>query len=89
MNIDLLRTKGGQFGLVADTAFQSPPRAALLDSEQGILSLEFGEDDGFMCNVPIVEDWRDKLLYEDSLLIGSVVGGVVHSADRIPLKVLS
>ena len=65
------------------------PAAALFDATSGVLSLEFGaEDDSLMCNVPIVEEWRVPLSMEDSLLLGSVVNGVVSAAERIPLRSL-
>lgn len=89
MNIDLLRSRAGTFGLVCDAELPSQPKAALFDPSTGLLSLEFGHDDeSLMCNVPVVEDWRLDLSMEDTILLGSVTNGVVTSAERLPIRSL-
>lgn len=90
MNIDLLRTRSGEFGLVCDQVFQQTPKAALFDVGQGIISLEFDHDsEALVCNVAVVEEWRLSLSLEDYILLGTVQSSVVHAAERIPLKPLS
>lgn len=89
MNIDLLRDKFGQFGLVCDQGFEQTPKAALFDPSQGVLSLEFDVGrDALVCNVAVVEEWRTPLSMEDSILIGAVSDSFVQMAERIPIKSL-
>lgn len=89
MNIDLLRSKSGNFGLICDAALPAVPKVALFDRDKGILSLEFGtEHDALMCNVAVVEEWRTPMLLEDSLVLGCIVAGVVQTAEVIPLRTL-
>ena len=87
MNIDLLRTKTGQFGIVCDALLPSIPQAALLDRTKGVLSLEFGPDqDSMECNVSIVEEWRTPMMMEDNIVVGCIVDGVVQTAETVPLR---
>ncbi len=89
MNIDLLRTGTGEFGLVCDKPFEQTPQAVLFDMNLGTLSVEFASDrDALVCNIPVVEEWRQPLAFKEYVLIGSVADSVVQSADRVALKAL-
>lgn len=87
MNIDLLRSKAGDFGLICDETFPSIPRVILFDREKGTLSLEFeAQHEALVCNVPVVEEWRTPMLLIDNIVVGCIVAGVVQTAEMIPLR---
>ncbi len=86
MNIDLLKTKTDEYGLVCDVALPTTPQAAIFDSRQGVLSLEFGRDyDALVCNVSVAHEWRLSLSLVTSILVGCIDKGTLISAERIPL----
>lgn len=86
MNIDLLRTKTENYALVCDGALPAKPQAAIFDSNQGVLSLEFGnQHDALVCNVAVAEEWRLSLSLKDTILLGVIEDGVLIMAEKINL----
>ncbi len=86
MNIDLLKTKINEYGLVCDGALPALPQHAIFDSKQGVMSLEFGRDyDALVCNVNVAHEWRLSLSLVTSILVGCVDKGTLIYAERVPL----
>lgn len=87
MNIDLLKTKTNDYGLVCDAPLPAMPQAAIFDSKQGIMSIEFGSEfDALVCNVSVAHEWRLSLSLATSVLIGCIDNGTLIYAERIQLS---
>lgn len=87
MNIDLMRARDGEIGIVCNGALPALPQVVLFDSAQGTISLEYGADeDALMCNIAVANDWRVPLSLQDTILIGCIDKDTLLMADRVVLR---
>lgn len=89
MNIDLLVTKKGEAGLLCSRNLISKAQAVVLDSGNGILSIEFAQMDSMDMNIPIEEEYFDLFDNTPFLHIGSVKDGKIGQAYQVPLMILN
>lgn len=88
MNIDLLVTEKGEAGLLCSKNLIAKALGAILDTDNGILSLEFGTMDQMDLNIPIQSEFFDLLDNTPLLHIGSVKDDKIGQAYQIPLLFL-
>ena len=87
MNIDLIRARDGQIGIVCNAMLPALPKMVLFDPDQGIISLEYPSDqESLMCNIPVVEEWRLPLSLQDNILIGCIDKDTLMLAERVPIR---
>lgn len=90
MQIDLLVTAKGDVGLIADTAFETDPSGAIYDALEQSLSLEFAQTfDSITLNVPVSEEFSERLLHAHAVHYGVVERGRVIKALQLPLMHLN
>lgn len=87
MNIDLVRAKDGEIGIVCNGPLPALPQVVLFDAGQGTISLEYGaEVDALVCNIAVANDWRVPLSLQDDILIGCIDKDALLMADRVVLR---
>jgi len=89
MNIDLLVTKKGEAGLLCSKNLIAKALGAILDTDNGILSLEFETMDQMDLNIPIESEFFDLLDATTHLHVGSVKNNKIGQAYQIPLIILN
>ena len=89
MNIDLLVTQKGEAGLLCSRNLISKAMAAILDTSDGSLSIEFAEMEPMDMNIPIEEEYFDLLDATPFLHVGSVKDGKIGQAYQVPLMILN
>lgn len=85
MNIDLLLTQRGEPGLLCDEDFLNPVAGAIFDAESCQMTLEFTDMDSLDLNIPVDQDFVERLLYSKSMQLGSIVDGKLSSSHQIPV----
>ncbi len=89
MNIDLLVTQKGEAGLLCSKNLIAKALGAILDTENGLLSLEFEMMDQMDMNIPIESEFFDLLDNTPFLHVGSVKDNKIGQAYQIPLMILN
>ncbi len=89
MNIDLLVTEKGEAGLLCSKNLIAKALGAILDTDSGILSLEFESVDQMDLNIPIEPEFFDLLDATSHLHIGSVSNNKIGQAYQVPLLFLN
>lgn len=87
MNIDLLVTQNGEAGLLCSENLVKKALGAVLDTQSGVLSLEYVDMDTMDLNIPIEEDFFSLLDAAPFLHVGSVKDGKIGQAYQIPLMI--
>lgn len=85
MDIDLLFTNQGKAGLVANENFMKKAVGAILDTQTGLISIEYSDMDVLETNIPVDPEYFETLDYNPILQIGAVKGGNIAQAYQIPL----
>ena len=88
MNIDLLFTKSDEAGLIASENLMKKASGVVLDSETGILTLEYVDADYMELNIPLERQFADMLAHAPFIHIGAVKNGNIAQAYQIPLMLL-
>lgn len=88
MDIDLLFTQSNEGGLIASENFAKKIAGILMDTETGLLTIEFVDIDLLEMNIPLEESSYFRLENNTHLHIGSVIDGVVAQAYQAPLMFL-
>lgn len=90
MQIDLLRARSGEVGLLGNSEFDAPVAGVIFDVQQRSLTLEFGETaDSILMNVPVGEEFVQTLKKEPVVHICIVVKGRIVQASQAPLVKVS
>lgn len=89
MNIDLLVTQKGEAGLLCSKNLIAKALGAILDTDNGILSLEFEIMDQMDLNIPIEAEYFELLDATTHLHVGSVKDNKIGQAYQIPLLFLN
>lgn len=85
MDIDLLFTETGECGLLIDQNLVKKAVGIVLDTETGLLSLEYNDMDYLEFNIPVDPEffpWMDRL---QQIHIGAIKDGSISQAYQIPL----
>lgn len=86
MQIDLLSSRQGEVGLVANGAFTSDISIIIFDVAERSLTLEYGEAmDSMKLNVPVGEDFVSHLVAQDSVHVCAIEKGRMVYAKQVPL----
>ncbi|MCB1783496.1 MAG: hypothetical protein KDI13_05820 [Alphaproteobacteria bacterium] len=88
MNIDLLFTPKNEAGLICSSNLVTKAVAALFDLETGILSLELSDMDSLELNIPVEEEFRERLDHCPQVHVGAVKEGKIAQAYQVPLMLL-
>lgn len=88
MDIDLLFTERGDAGLICNENLVKKAIGALLDTQTGIMTLEYADGDFMETNIPVDSDYFHALDNIAQLHIGSVKQGNIGQAYQIPLMFL-
>ena len=89
MNIDLVKSKDGQVGLISDTSFPNEINGVIFDRPNMTLSLEFAETfDSMELNIPVDHDFLPFLIQNDTIHIGVVEHNFVKTATQVPLRAI-
>ena len=90
MQIDLLATRRGELGLVANGPFTSDVSGIIFDVAERSLTLEFGAAmDSMKLNVPIGEDLVDWLKAAPFVHVCAIEKGRMTYAKQVPLMTVS
>jgi hypothetical protein len=85
MNIDLLLTAEGEAGLIAAENLMQKVAGVVLDTQSGILSLEFADMDYQDLNIPVDSHYFQYLDINPLIHIGAVKAGNIAQAYQVPL----
>jgi len=86
MNIDLLKNKAGDFGLVSTGQFDAAISAVIFDHDSFTLSLEFNEEhDSMTLNVAVDAMYHNDLTDKTHLYIIGTDKTHIHEAYSVPL----
>lgn len=85
MNIDLLISQPGQMGLVADQAFASPVAGVMFDAQTGLIVLELTNADSLDLNIPVQQDFCQRLEKLLDVYVGAIEDGVITDSRRVPV----
>lgn len=88
MNIDLLFTRGGEAGLIANQNWVQRAVGVVLDTHSGLLSIEFVDMDVMELNVPVDPEYFSVLDYNQTIHLGAVVNEHIAQAYQAPLMFL-
>ncbi|MCD8496946.1 MAG: hypothetical protein LRZ85_01980 [Alphaproteobacteria bacterium] len=85
MNIDLLFTRSGAAGLIASSNWIKKVAGVLLDTQSGIVTIEYADTDFLELNIPIEAEYFPILDFNQSIHLGAVVNGHIAQAYQVPL----
>jgi hypothetical protein len=88
MDIDLLFSDRGHAGLIANRNFIKKLAGVLLDTESGLVTLEYTDMDVLELNIPIDPDFLAPLERVQTVYIGAVIDGNIAQAYQVPLMFL-
>ncbi len=88
MNIDLLLTKKGAAGFIANAAFPRKIAGVLFEPEAATLGMEFVDMDSLELNIPVGENLAPLLSNVHFLYIAAYVGGQVAQAYQVPFMIV-
>tara|TARA_B100001989_G_C24549255_1_gene473156 strand:- start:2650 stop:3267 length:618 start_codon:yes stop_codon:yes gene_type:complete len=89
MDIDLLFTPRGESGLLASENFVKKVVGVILDTDSGHLSLEFVDMDHLDLNIPVEEEFFERMDMSPHMQIGAVKEGNIAQAYQVPLMILN
>lgn len=85
MNIDLLFTRAGAAGLISSSNWVKKVAGALLDTKNGIFTIEYADMDFMELNIPVEAEYFGLLDFNQTIHLGSIVGGHIAQAYQVPL----
>lgn len=85
MDIDLLFTENGEAGLIANGNFIKKAIGALLDTQNGMMTLEYADSDYMELNIPVESEFFARLDECAQIHIGAVKNGNIAQAYQVPL----
>lgn len=85
MDIDLLFTQSSEAGLICSENLVKKAVGALLDTQAGLMSLEFNDMDYMEFNIPVESEYFARLEFCQQLHIGAVKEGQIAQAYQVPL----
>ncbi len=85
MDIDLLITPNGQAGLLSSENLVKKTIGILFDPENGMMSLEFADMDHLDLNIPVEEEFFERLDHCPQIHIGAIKDGKISQAYQVPL----
>ena len=88
MNIDLLFTDELRAGLISDSNLIKKAAGVLLDTQTGLLTLEYVDMDFEELNIPVDSDFFQAMDRNTQIHIGAVKDGKIAQAYQIPLMFL-
>jgi hypothetical protein len=88
MNIDLLFTGEGEAGLIASENLIKKASGVVLDTKNGVLTLEFVDSDYLDLNIPVEPDFFAMLDVCARIHVGAVKNGHIAQAYQIPFMFL-
>src|SRR5688572_11408042 len=88
MNIDLLFTQNGEGGLIASENLVKKASGLVLDTKNGVLTVEFVDSDYMDLNIPVETDFFNLLDVCGQLYFGAIKNGHIAQAYQIPLMFL-
>jgi hypothetical protein len=88
MNIDLLFTQNGEAGLIASENLVKKASGIVLDTKNGILTLEYVDSDYQELNIPVESEFFAMLDLCGRIHVGAVKNGNIAQAYQIPLMFL-
>lgn len=88
MDIDLLFTNEGEAGLIANGNFVKKAIGVVLDSQSGILTLEYADSDYMEFNIPVERDYFPALDVNTRIHVGAIKNGNIAQAYQVPLMFL-
>jgi len=88
MNIDLLFTQNGEAGLIASENLVKKASGLLLDTKNGLLTVEFVDSDYMDFNIPVEPEFFDMLDVCGHVHFGAIKSGHIGQAYQIPLMFL-
>lgn len=88
MNIDLLFTAQGEAGLITSENFVKKVAGVVLDTGNGVLTLEYVDSDYMDLNIPVEREFFATLDFCTQLHIGAIKAGHIAQAYQIPLMFL-
>lgn len=88
MNIDLLFTRKGEAGLIANQNWVQKAVGILLDTESGLMTVEFKDMDYLEMNIPADQSFYEALDRNETLHVAAVIDGHISQAYQVPLMFL-
>ena len=88
MNIDLLFTQNGEAGLISSENLVKKASGILLDTKNGVMTLEYVDSDYLELNIPVEADFFGMLDVCGRIHVGAVKNGNIAQAYQIPLMFL-
>ncbi len=88
MNIDLLLTQSGEAGLISSENLVKKASGAVLDTQSGVLTIEFVDSDYIDLNIPIEADFFGALEYCAQVHVGAIKNGHIAQAYQVPFMFL-
>ncbi|MCC7305107.1 MAG: hypothetical protein IT558_02490 [Alphaproteobacteria bacterium] len=88
MNIDLLFSKDGEAGLISSQNLIKKALGVVLDTQNGMLTLEFTDSDYMDLNIPVEKEFFAALDYCAQIHVGAIKDGHIAQAYQIPFMFL-
>ncbi len=88
MNIDLLFTQEGEAGLIASENLVKKASGIVLDTQNGILTLEYVDSDYLDLNIPVEPEFFAALDVCGQVHVGAIKAGHIAQAYQIPFMFL-
>lgn len=88
MNIDLLFTGEGEAGLIAGENLVRKAAGLVLDTKNGVLTMEFVDADYMDLNIPVEPEFFAMLDVCGRVHIGAIKNGTIAQAYQIPIQFL-
>lgn len=88
MDIDLLFTEDGDAGLISNENFVKKVAGVLLDTETGVMTLEYVDMDFLELNIMVEEEFGQWLDHSNQIHIGAVKNGRIAQAYQAPFMFL-
>ena len=85
MNIDLLFTQNGEAGLISSENLVKKASGIVLDTKNGVLTLEYVDSDYLELNIPVESEFFPTLDFVGRIHVGAVKNGNIAQAYQIPL----
>jgi hypothetical protein len=88
MNIDLLFTENGEAGLISSENLVKKASGIVLDTKNGVLTLEYVDSDYEELNIPVESEFFGILEYCGRVHVGAIKNGNIAQAYQIPFMFL-
>lgn len=75
--------------LVSDRAFDSPVAGVMFDAETGMVSLEFADAGAFDLNIPVQQDFIEKIEKMLDIYVGTIMENQITDSRRVPVVLMN